>query len=111
MGEQRKSHKLRIGRYAQHFVDALQMDDTPVEYLERRFPEVRAVAAAVVFSTELGQFCTTLMRRSRWTTYRPVQCSVHRSPWVTGLRGLIYQGCRHMQLRAKQHCQDPSVLI
>jgi hypothetical protein len=39
-GEQRKSHKLRIGRYAQHFVDALQMDDTPVEYLERRFPEV-----------------------------------------------------------------------
>ena len=37
-GEQRRSHALRIGRYAQHFVDALQMDDTPVEYLMRKFP-------------------------------------------------------------------------
>jgi ATP-binding cassette, subfamily F, member 1 len=37
-GEQRRSHSLRVGRYAQHFVDALQMDDTPVEYLMRRFP-------------------------------------------------------------------------
>ncbi len=37
-GEQRKSHKLRIGRYAQHFVDALQMDETPVDYLMNRFP-------------------------------------------------------------------------
>jgi ATP-binding cassette subfamily F protein 1 len=34
-GEQRRSHALRVGRYAQHFVDALQMDDTPVEYLMR----------------------------------------------------------------------------
>ena len=40
-GEFRKSHKLRIGRYAQHFVDALQMDETPVEYLLHRYPEVR----------------------------------------------------------------------
>ena len=39
-GEFRKSHKLRIGRYAQHFVDALQMDETPVEYLLHRYPEV-----------------------------------------------------------------------
>mmetsp|Transcript_17779 Transcript_17779/g.53537 ORF Transcript_17779/g.53537 Transcript_17779/m.53537 type:complete len:803 (+) Transcript_17779:248-2656(+) len=38
-GESRRSQKLRIGRYAQHFVDALQMDDTPVEYLQRKFPE------------------------------------------------------------------------
>ena len=37
-GEQRRSHALRVGRYAQHFVDALQMDDTPVEYLMRKFP-------------------------------------------------------------------------
>ena len=38
-GEQRRSHKLRVGRYAQHFVDALKMDETPVDYLLTRFPE------------------------------------------------------------------------
>jgi len=32
-GDQRKSHKLRIGRYNQHFVDALAFDVSPVEYL------------------------------------------------------------------------------
>jgi len=37
-GEQRRSHKLRVGRYAQHFVDALAMDVNPVEYLMERFP-------------------------------------------------------------------------
>ena len=35
-GEFRKGHALRIGRYAQHFVDALQMDESPVEYLLHR---------------------------------------------------------------------------
>lgn len=39
MGDFRKSHKLRIGRYAQHFVDALEMDANPVEYLLGKFPE------------------------------------------------------------------------
>jgi ATP-binding cassette subfamily F protein 1 len=38
-GEQRRSHKLRVGRYAQHFVDALRMDETPVDYLLSRYPE------------------------------------------------------------------------
>ena len=38
-GEQRKSHKLRIGRYAQHFVDALSFDETPVEYLLHKYPQ------------------------------------------------------------------------
>lgn len=38
-GDSRRSQKLRIGRYAQHFVDALQMDDTPIEYLQRKYPE------------------------------------------------------------------------
>ena len=36
-GEVRINPKLRIGRYAQHFVDALSMDDTPVEYLMNRY--------------------------------------------------------------------------
>ena len=35
-GDQRKSHLLRVGRYAQHFVDALNMEETPVEYLLNR---------------------------------------------------------------------------
>lgn len=38
-GEGRRSHKLRIGRYAQHFVDALSFDVNPVEYLMNKFPE------------------------------------------------------------------------
>ena len=39
-GEARRSHVLRIGRYAQHFVDALQMDSNPVEYLLAKYPQV-----------------------------------------------------------------------
>ncbi|KAK9820427.1 hypothetical protein WJX72_010224 [[Myrmecia] bisecta] len=38
-GDQRKSHTLRVGRYAQHFVDALVMDENPVEYLLRKYPQ------------------------------------------------------------------------
>jgi len=38
VGEQRRSHKLRVGRYSQHFVDVLQMDENPVEYLLRLHP-------------------------------------------------------------------------
>lgn len=59
MGEQRKSHKLRIGRYAQHFVDALQMDDTPVEYLERRFPEVGISCFNSPFVKGKSHLCTS----------------------------------------------------
>jgi ATPase subunit of ABC transporter with duplicated ATPase domains len=40
-GEARRSIKLRVGRYAQHFVDALEMDDTPVEYLMRTWGHMR----------------------------------------------------------------------
>ncbi len=36
-GESRRSHALRIGRYSQHFVDVLAMDENPVEYLRRKF--------------------------------------------------------------------------
>eukprot|EP00878_Enallax_costatus_P024403 GHUV01026041.1.p1 GENE.GHUV01026041.1~~GHUV01026041.1.p1 ORF type:complete len:319 (+),score=112.43 GHUV01026041.1:436-1392(+) len=38
-GESRRSHKLRIGRYNQHFVDALAFDENPVEYLMNKFPD------------------------------------------------------------------------
>lgn len=36
-GESRRSHALRIGRYSQHFVDVLAMDENPVEYLRRKY--------------------------------------------------------------------------
>ena len=38
-GEMRRSHRLRIGRYSQHFVDVLTMDTNPVSYLLEKFPE------------------------------------------------------------------------
>jgi ATP-binding cassette, subfamily F, member 1 len=45
-GDQRKSHYLRIGRYNQHFVDALAFDVSAVEYLQSmsglRQEEIRA---------------------------------------------------------------------
>ncbi|KAK9064031.1 hypothetical protein SSX86_017903 [Deinandra increscens subsp. villosa] len=37
-GEVRRSQKLRIGRYSQHFVDLLEMGETPVQYLLRLHP-------------------------------------------------------------------------
>ncbi|CAG9461390.1 unnamed protein product [Pedinophyceae sp. YPF-701] len=39
-GFSRRDPKLRIGRYNQHFVDALTMDETPVSYLMNKFPEL-----------------------------------------------------------------------
>ena len=42
-GDARRSHTLRVGRYAQHFVDALQMDSNPVEYLLNKSPKVSAL--------------------------------------------------------------------
>ncbi|CAL8461952.1 g1483 [Coccomyxa elongata] len=38
-GEARRSHALRVGRYAQHFVDALKFDTNPVEYLLSKYPK------------------------------------------------------------------------
>ncbi|WOL01682.1 hypothetical protein Cni_G10399 [Canna indica] len=38
-GEVRSSRKLQIGRYSQHFVDQLTMEENPVEYLLRLHPE------------------------------------------------------------------------
>lgn len=40
-GEARRSHTLRVGRYAQHFVDALKFDTNPVEYLLAKYPKVQ----------------------------------------------------------------------
>lgn len=53
-GEQRKSHKLRVGRYNQHFVDALAFDVSPVEYLMNKFPQ--AGLKAEDMRAKLGRF-------------------------------------------------------
>lgn len=50
VGESRRSVKLRIGRYNQHFVDALSMDVNPVEYLLSKW-----VAASLVALTRGGR--------------------------------------------------------
>lgn len=36
-GEMRKNHRLRIGKYNQHSGDQLNLDESPVEYLQRLF--------------------------------------------------------------------------
>lgn len=54
-GEQRRSHALRVGRYAQHFVDALQMEETPVEYLLNRFSASTGLRAEQA-RAQLGRF-------------------------------------------------------
>ena len=54
-GEQRRSHALRVGRYAQHFVDALQMEETPVEYLLNRFSSSTGLRAEQA-RAQLGRF-------------------------------------------------------
>ena len=53
-GEQRRSNRLRIGRYAQHFVDVLQLDTHAVQYLLEKFP--RAGLGAEQMRAKLGKF-------------------------------------------------------
>ena len=51
-GEARRSHTLRVGRYAQHFVDALQMDSNPVEYLMNKYPKVMLISCCLCSRTD-----------------------------------------------------------
>ncbi|CAF1852788.1 unnamed protein product [Brassica oleracea var. botrytis] len=59
-GEVGRSQKLRIGRYSQHFVDLLTMDETPVEYLLRLHPNPRQEGSATTpeeaVRAKLGKF-------------------------------------------------------
>ncbi|EIE25084.1 P-loop containing nucleoside triphosphate hydrolase protein [Coccomyxa subellipsoidea C-169] len=56
-GEARRSHALRVGRYAQHFVDALKFDTNPVEYLLSKYPKVReATGQNLYMRQQLGRF-------------------------------------------------------
>ncbi|KAJ0962779.1 hypothetical protein J5N97_027901 [Dioscorea zingiberensis] len=55
-GEARRSQKLRIGRYSQHFVDLLTMDETPVEYLLRLHPNQVGMSKQEAVRAKLGKF-------------------------------------------------------
>ncbi|KAF9594944.1 hypothetical protein IFM89_035514 [Coptis chinensis] len=55
-GESRQSQKLRIGRYSQHFVDLLTMDETPVQYLLRLHPEQEGLSKQEAVRAKLGKF-------------------------------------------------------
>ena len=55
-GEWRRSHKLRIGRYSQHFLDVLTMNETPVEYLMRLYPNVEGMSKVEAMRKMLGKF-------------------------------------------------------
>ncbi|KAG8383646.1 hypothetical protein BUALT_Bualt04G0035600 [Buddleja alternifolia] len=55
-GEVRRSQKLRVGRYSQHFVDLLTMDETPVQYLLRLHPDQEGLSKQEAVRAKLGKF-------------------------------------------------------
>ncbi|GER30399.1 ABC transporter F family member 4 [Striga asiatica] len=55
-GEVRRSQKLRIGRYSQHFVDLLTMNETPVQYLLRLHPDQEGLSKQEAVRAKLGKF-------------------------------------------------------
>uniref|UniRef100_A0AB38Z7E3 ABC transporter F family member n=1 Tax=Paeonia suffruticosa TaxID=45171 RepID=A0AB38Z7E3_PAESU len=55
-GESRRSQKLRIGRYSQHFVDLLTMSETPVHYLLRLHPDQEGLSKQEAVRAKLGKF-------------------------------------------------------
>ncbi|KAL6216491.1 hypothetical protein ACLB2K_009714 [Fragaria x ananassa] len=55
-GEVRRSQKLRIGRYSQHFVDLLTMEETPVSYLLRLHPDQVGCSKQEAVRAKLGKF-------------------------------------------------------
>ncbi|XP_047090846.1 ABC transporter F family member 4 [Lolium rigidum] len=55
-GEARRSQKLRIGRYSQHFVDLLTMEENAVQYLLRLHPDQEGMSKAEAVRAKLGKF-------------------------------------------------------
>lgn len=55
-GEVRRSQKLRIGRYSQHFVDLLTMEESPVQYLLRLHPDQEGLSKQEAVRAKLGKF-------------------------------------------------------
>lgn len=55
-GQSRQSPQLRVGRYSQHFVDLLTMDETPVQYLLRLHPSQEGPSKQEAVRAKLGKF-------------------------------------------------------
>ncbi|KAL6501436.1 ABC transporter F member 4 [Orobanche gracilis] len=55
-GKVRRSQKLRIGRYCQHFIDILPMEETPVQYLLRLHPDQEGMSKQEAVRAKLGKF-------------------------------------------------------
>ncbi|KAJ9675235.1 hypothetical protein PVL29_024260 [Vitis rotundifolia] len=55
-GEVQRSQKLRIGRYSQHFVDLLKMDETSVQYLLRLHLDQEGLSKQEAVRAKLGKF-------------------------------------------------------
>lgn len=55
-GQSRQSQKLRVGRYSQHFVDLLTMDETAVQYLLRLHPDQEGPSKQEAVRAKLGKF-------------------------------------------------------
>ncbi|KAH9608112.1 hypothetical protein KSS87_018668 [Heliosperma pusillum] len=55
-GEVRRSQKLRIGRYSQHFVDLLTMNENAVQYLLRLHPDQEGMSKQEAVRAKLGRF-------------------------------------------------------
>ncbi|CAO2183460.1 unnamed protein product [Urochloa humidicola] len=56
-GQVRRSQKLRIEHYAQHFVEALEkMEENAVEYLLRKHPDQEGMSKAEAVRAKLGKF-------------------------------------------------------
>ncbi|XP_022756184.1 ABC transporter F family member 4-like [Durio zibethinus] len=55
-GEVRRSQKLRIGRYSQHFVHLLTMEETSVQYLLRLHPDQQGRSKQEAVRAKLGKF-------------------------------------------------------
>ena len=86
-GDSRRSHKLRIGRYSQHFVDVLAMDENPVQYLMRKYlkPEGGSYKPEEI-RAKLGKFglpghnhLTPIVKLSGGQKARVVFTSIHLS--------------------------------
>ncbi|EEF33980.1 ATP-dependent transporter, putative [Ricinus communis] len=55
-GEVRTNQKLRTGRYSQHFVNQLTMQESPVDYLLRLHPDQQGPSKEEAVRAKLGKF-------------------------------------------------------
>ncbi|KAM2947294.1 hypothetical protein FF1_034440 [Malus domestica] len=85
-GEVRRSQKLSIGRYSQHFVDLLTMDETPVEYLMRLHSDKEGFSKQEAVRAKLGKYglpshnhLTPIAKLSRGKKARVVLTSISMS--------------------------------